>query len=121
MGRNVIYEVVIPGKVVPKARPRFDTRSGRAYTAHNYSAWLSMASQTVAYTLRKPGLTGPLLLRCAISPDQTEVAVMPCSPVTYTSRRFDLDNAVGAVMDALQKGQAVRNDRDFVKIETWLT
>jgi len=117
----MIYEVVIPGKITPKARPRFDSRSGRAYTPHDYAEWLTMASETVAYTLRKPGLSGPLLLRCAISPDQTEIAVMPCSPITYTSRRFDLDNAVGAVMDALQKGQAVRNDRDFVRIETWLT
>ena len=117
----MIYEVVIPGKVTPKARPRFDTRSGRAYTPHGYAEWLEMASQTVAYTLRKPMLEGPLLLRCAISPDQTEIAVMPVSPVTYTSRRFDLDNAVGAVMDALQKGGAVNNDRDFVRIETWLT
>ena len=117
----MIYEVTIPGKITPKARPRFDSRSGRAYTPHDYAEWLDSASQIVALTLRKPMLTGPLLLRCAISPDQTEIAVMPCSPITYTSRRFDLDNAVGAVMDALQKGQAVRNDRDFVRIETWLT
>ena len=117
----MIYEVTIPGKVVPKARPRFDTRSGRAYTAHNYSEWLEMASQTVAYTLRKPMLEGPLLLRCAISPDQTEIAVMPVSPITYKGRRGDLDNMIGSIADALQKGQAIKNDRDIVRIEGWFT
>ena len=117
----MIYEVTIPGKITPKARPRFDSRSGRAYTPHDYAEWLDSASQIVALTLRKPMLTGPLLLRCAISPDQTEIAVMPCSPITYKGRRGDLDNMIGSLADALQKGGAINNDRDIVRIEGWFT
>jgi Holliday junction resolvase RusA-like endonuclease len=119
VGVVVSLELVIPGRVVPKARPRFDPRSGRAYTEPRYRDWLDMAAQTVAYTLRKPMLDGPLLLRCALSPEGVEVAVMPCSPVEWTGRRPDLDNAIGSVMDALEQGGAVANDRHIVRVEGW--
>ena len=112
-------ELFIPGRVIPKARPRFDTRSGHAYMPRNYSEWLTMASETVTYTLRKPMLDGPLLLRCALAPDGVEVEVLPCSPVAYKGQRGDLDNMIGSVADALQKGQAIRNDRDIVRLEGW--
>ena len=112
-------ELIIPGRVVPKARPRFDPRSGRAYTPKGYAEWLDMASTTVALTLRKPGMGGPLLLRTAFSPAGVEVAVMDCAPVEYKGRRGDLDNMTGSVMDALEQGGAIENDRDIVRIETW--
>ena len=111
--------LIIPGRVVPKARPRFDPRTGRAYTDPYYRAWLNMAAETAGWTLRTPRLEGPLLLRCALSPNQVEVEVLPCSPVAWTGVRADLDNAVGAVMDAMQQGGVVVNDRDFVRVETW--
>ena len=117
--RMVIHQLTIPGRVVPKARPRFDPRSGRAYTEPKYRDWLSMASDVVALTLRKPMMNGPLLLRTAFTPSGVEVAVMDCAPVEYKGRRADLDNLTGAVMDALQQGGAIANDRDIVKIETW--
>lgn len=116
---GVDVNLIIPGRVVPKARPRFDPRSGRAYTEKKYADWLSMASETVAWTLRKPGLDGPLLLRCALSPEQVELEVLPCSPVEWTGRRPDLDNALGAVMDSLEQGGAVTNDREIVRVEGW--
>ena len=112
-------ELYIPGKVVPKARPRFDPRSGRAYTPQRYAEWLDMASQTVALTLRKPMMDGPLLLRTAFTPAGVEVAIMDCAPIEYKGRRGDLDNMTGSVMDALESGGAIVNDRDIVRIETW--
>ena len=114
-----VHELTIPGRPVPKARPRFDPRSGRAYTDKRYRDWLDDAATVVAYTLRKPRLEGPLLLRCALSPDGVEVAILPCSPVKWTGRRPDLDNAVGAVMDALEQGGAISNDRHIVRVESW--
>lgn len=112
-------ELLIPGRVVPKARPRFDSRSGRAYTEPRYRDWLDMAADVVALTLRKPMMDGPLGLRCSFTPAGIEVVVMDTSPVEWRGRRPDLDNALGAVMDSLQQGGAVRNDRDFVKLEGW--
>ena len=116
----VNHELVIPGRTIPKARPRFDPRSGRAYTDKRYADWLEMASATVAYTLRKPMLEGPLMVRVAFSPAGAEVAVMGCSPPAYKGRRGDIDNMAGSIMDALQQGGAIVNDRDVVRLETWL-
>ena len=115
----MIHQLSIPGRVVPKARPRFDPRSGRAYTPKAYRQWLEMASDTVALTLRKPMMDGPLLLRTAFTPSGVEVAVMDCAPVEWKGRRGDLDNLTGSVMDALERGDAIANDRHIVRLESW--
>ena len=112
-------EFLIPGPVVPKARPRFDPRSGRAYTEQRYADWLDMATQTVALLHRGAPMDGNLLLRTAFTPAGVEVAIMGCSPVEYKGRRGDLDNMTGSVMDALQKGGAIVNDSKIVRLESW--
>ena len=111
--------LIIPGRVVPKARPRFDPRTSRAYTEKRYADWLQMASETVAYTLRKPDLSGPLMVRMAFDPSGVEVEVLPCSPVSYPGTRGDIDNMAGSVLDALEHGGAYRNDRHVVRLEAW--
>ena len=111
--------LIIPGRVVPKARPRVNKHTGQIYTDPPYRDWLDMASATVAYTLRKPMMDGPLMVRCAFSPDQIEVEIMSCSPVEWTGRRPDLDNATGAIYDSLQQGGAIGNDRLIVRGEEW--
>ena len=112
-------ELIIPGRVVPKARPRFDPRTGHAYHATRYRDWLDMATQTVALMHRGPPIEGPTLLRVAFSPAGADVAILGCSPVEYQGRRGDLDNMIGSVMDALQHGGAIENDSQIVKIEGW--
>ena len=112
-------ELIIPGRVVPKARPRFDPRSSRAYTPKNYADWLDMASQYVALALGKPRMAGPLMVRCAMSPAGVEVAIMGTTPVEYKGRRGDIDNMAGSVLDALQQGAAIENDSQVVRLETW--
>jgi Holliday junction resolvase RusA-like endonuclease len=113
-------ELIIPGRVVPKARPRFNRNTGNAYTEPKYRAWLDMAAEVVALTLRKPMMEGPMLLRCAFTPAGVEVAIMDTSPVEWKGQRGDLDNLTGSVMDALQQGAAIKNDRHIVRLETWI-
>lgn len=112
-------ELIIPGRVIPKARPRFDPRTGRAYHHTRYANWLEMATQTVAIHHRGEPLEGPTLLRVSLTPAGADVAYMPCSPTQYKGRRGDLDNMIGSVMDALEKGGAVENDSQIVRIEGW--
>jgi Holliday junction resolvase RusA-like endonuclease len=111
----------IPGRVTPKARPRFDPRSRRAYTQANYKDWLEMAAQTVALDMRhaEPA-TGPAILRVAFNATGVEWGLEN----TYVGeRRYhqgDLDNLVGSVMDALQKGGAIKNDSLIRRIDAIL-
>ena len=112
-------ELLIPLRPKGKARPRFDPRSGRAYHDKAYRDWLDSAAEIVALTLRKPMMDGPLIVRTAMSPAGIEVAILESSPVEWSGRRPDVDNAAGAVLDALQKGGAIRNDRDVVRLEAW--
>ena len=113
-------ELILPGRVVPKARPRFDPRTQRAYTDPKYRDWLDMASDVVALTLRKPMMGGPLLLRAAFTSAGVEVVIADATPVEWKGTRGDLDNLTGSVMDALQQGGAIVNDRDIIKLETWI-
>ena len=113
------HELTIPGGVVPKARPRFNSKTGRAYTDPRYRAWLDMASETVAWTLRKPMMDGPVIVRLAFAPTGVDVAVMDASPVSYAGRRGDVDNMAGSCLDALQFGGAITNDHNVVRLEAW--
>lgn len=113
-------EVFIPGRVVPKARPRFDPRSGRAYTEGRYADWLEMASQTVALTLRQPLIDSPVFVRTAFSPGGVEVAILEAPKPAYRGVRGDIDNMTGSVFDALQKGFALVNDHRVVRSESWI-
>ena len=115
----MIRELEIPGRVTPKARPRFDPRSGRAYTEPNYRDWLDMASDVAALTLRKPGLDGPVIVRCAFTGNTTHVAVLDTHPTPRNGQRGDIDNLAGAVMDALQQGGVILDDSQVVRLETW--
>lgn len=112
-------ELYIPGPVVPKARPRFNSNTGRAYHAPRYRDWLDMATDTVAIMHRGAPLEGPTLIRVAFTPAGADIAYMPCSPVQYKGRRGDIDNMAGSCLDALQKGGAIANDCQVVKLEAW--
>jgi crossover junction endodeoxyribonuclease RusA len=90
----------IPGRPVPKGRPRFDPRSGRAYTpkrTREYEdgvAWCAVA----AGVRLTPG---------------TRVKI---DVVAYLRRRPwpDADNVLKSALDGIQKGFPEWNDRDVV-------
>lgn len=113
------HELIIPGRIIPKARPRFNTTTRRAYHNSRYANWLDMATQTVALTHRGDPIQGPTLIRIALTPAGADIAYMTCSPVQYKGRRGDIDNMAGSCLDALQKGGAIENDSQVVRLETW--
>ena len=69
-------EFIIPWKVVPKARPRFNRDTGRAYTAKPYREWLDMTADYVALNHHGAPYEGPLLIRGAFTDHDIEVAIM---------------------------------------------
>ncbi len=115
------HHLILPGPVVPKARPRFDSRSRRAYTSKRYAEWLAMASEYVALTRRGASFDGNLALSLAFAPGGVEVLLSSASPVRrHLGTMGDIDNLAGSVMDALQLGELIANDRQIVKLTAWI-
>ncbi len=109
--------IVIPGHVVPKARPRFNRATGTAYTDPKYRDYLKMAAQVIAIEHRGAPLEGPLYVKTRFDADGVTVTYRPSlfTP-TWSARRADIDNLAGSILDALQQGGAIVNDKDVVSL-----
>ena len=88
------YFFKLEGLIVPKARPRFG--NGRSYLPKRYRLW-----KENAIVLLKEQL-----------PDGFK-AIEKCSidVVLHGSMRGDLDNLVGAVLDAMVQSKIIKDDR----------
>jgi Holliday junction resolvase RusA-like endonuclease len=90
---NEAFTFFLPGPVVPKARPRVTVNG--TYNPENYSAWKQDA---IAYFERQwareplSGVTVSILLK------------------GKHSRRGDLDNIAGAILDALVQAEILKDD-----------
>lgn len=84
-------EFWLEGRVVPKARPRFN--GTRAYTKGNYAAWKNDAIKNLL----------------SLNLDSIEVPVS-LSVIAVGFLRGDADNIVGSVMDALVQSGVLPND-----------
>ena len=123
--------VVVPGKPVPKARPRFDSRSGRTYTATKTvqyerhvkgEAWAATrraewpkpddcARVTARLKLRAPGSKLPRCT-CAFCATEYRVALLVVLP---DRRTRDLDNVTKSILDACN-GVLWYDDRQVVGV-----
>lgn len=111
--------VFLPGQPVPCARPR--VINGRAYTPADYARW----KQGAALVLRSQRVVIP-------GPVWVEITVYHNRPISrplhvsgddwrtggahYAISRGDLDNYVKGVLDAMQDGGVLANDRQVVHI-----
>ena len=109
--------ILIPGHVVPKARPRFNTATGRAYTDPKYRDYLEMAAQIIAIEHKGDPLEGPLYVKTSFNADGVTVSYRPTLFIPqWTARRADIDNLAGSILDALQQGGAIKNDKNVVSL-----
>ena len=110
--------IYIPGHVVPKARPRFNRVTGTAYTDPKYRDYLNMAAQVIAIEHKGDPLEGPLYVKTRFNADGVTVTYRPSlfTPA-WTARRADIDNLAGSILDALQQGGAIKNDKDVVSLQ----
>jgi Holliday junction resolvase RusA-like endonuclease len=92
---NKMLELQLMGEIVPKARPR--VTYGRAYMPQNYRDWKECAIADLAqqYQGKEP--------MAALS----EVSI---ALTGKHSRRGDLDNIAGAILDALVQARILAND-----------
>ena len=94
-----------------KERPRFDGRSRRAHMSDRYTLWKREVAVAAALQWRANGRYGPIggrghRLGCRL-----------VITTTTGNMRPDLDNAVGAVWDALVDGGILVDDRGFVALD----
>ena len=107
----------IPGRPVPKGRPRFKVIGGqvRVFTP----ATTTQYEQKVAAAWRAaklPMFDGPVAIEVHISTDGAVVTVVPITVTEASTKlRSDLDNVVKALMDGLN-GVAYTDDRQVVQI-----
>ncbi len=107
----------IPGHVVAKARPRFNRNTGTTYTEPKYRDYLEMAAQIIAIEAKHAPLEGPLYVQTRFNADGVTVSYRPSLlRPEWTARRADIDNLAGSILDALQQGGAINNDKDVVSL-----
>ena len=88
-----MIRIILPGKVVPKARPRFSSR-GHVHMPPKYAEW----KQEAVITLR--GLTHIVSSKVSLQ-------------ITFINAlrgNADCDNAAGAIMDALVESGVLSGD-----------
>lgn len=93
--------VVVPGRPVPKGRPRLGTRvftPDRTREFEERVAWYCRAA------------------RVRLRDRVVEVTI---ELHTRTPLRGDIDNYAKAVLDGLQKGEAIADDRQVASLRCW--
>ncbi len=87
----------LPGRVVPKARPRF--HGGKISLPRNYRGWKNTAYLEIISQLEDNGIDELLITKASVEMQ------------FIGSHRGDLDNLAGAVLDILCETKIIRDDR----------
>lgn len=111
--------VRLEGHIVPKARPNFDGRSGRAYHAKGYSDWLEDAGWQVKAQRRGRTHEGPVTIKIVLAGEKAAIRVEDAEPTRPKGVQGDIDNIAGSVLDALEAGGIITNDKQATRLEVW--
>ena len=92
-----IVQFWLPGKVVPKARPRFN--GGNISLPRNYRGWKNTAYLEIISQLEDNGINELLITKASV-----EMQFLG-------SHRGDLDNLAGSLLDILCETKIIKDDR----------
>ena len=115
--RDVPGMIRIPMRVVPKARPRV-TKNG-TFMPKGYMAWKKeFVTQLKALRVPANKYAGNVALEVIFDTDEMWVQLVPINDKKPKHlKRIDIDNAIGAVMDALQDAQIIEDDKQVVQLD----
>ncbi len=111
----MIYEILVPGNAQGKARPRMNTRTGRAYTPPKTKNYEYEIKQWFVHTYPQYEILQGRLKVTIIAyfsvPESTsqKKAIQMLQNEISPTKKPDIDNIVKAVLDALN-GLAYRDD-----------
>lgn len=107
------WQVELPWPGMPKKRPR--VTSNGTYMPKEYVKWKEQIAEFLAVQPTVEGLQGPVALVIEFHKDKIIVAASEFDNPRFGSA--DLDNLIGAVMDAFQDGGAYANDRQVTAVQ----
>ena len=109
-------EIVIPGEPVAKARPRFNTKTGVAYTPKKTRSFETLVKE-IAYEHFDEPLEGPVSVEIefCFSRPKNRIWKKKPMPREWKTTRPDIDNLFKSVTDALN-GIAYRDDGQIVDL-----
>ena len=120
MSRYNGFDLWVPGKPVPKGRPRM-TRRGRVFTPATTVEYEMLIAEYAARN-KMPTLEGPIEIAMDLHPDGLLVQAWEVECAS-SGLRGDVDNYVKIVMDGLQRGKdgaqgegPIPNDRNVVRV-----
>lgn len=112
--------IKLDGHIIPKARPQFDGRNGRAYHKREYSSWLEDAGWQVAAQRKGRRHEGPIKVTIVLNGQTAAVRIAELDADQRPKGvRGDLDNIAGSILDALQTGGIISNDSQVATLEAW--
>ena len=113
---TVLIQCTVPGQPVPKARPRFSSRSGVAYTPKKTKEYEKNIKLYLKQTTTLHNVQGAVHVSLNIvfkRPKYMQHHKYPDGLVLHT-KRPDLDNVIKAVLDALNS--VLNDDAQVAKI-----
>ncbi len=114
MSKAIAY--TIPGRPVPKARPRFKRSTGKPYPDPKAKAYENMvATESLRYSGQ---FTGPVRVSMWFAPKGVRVMVEDVEDVRV-GLKADLDNLIKSLLDGMQKASVFTDDRQVQQIQAW--
>ena len=111
--------VRLPIRGMPKARPVFNTKTKNVYMPADYEAWKSRVQEQLAIQgVKAHNLDVPMRLEAMFGTDYIEFQLFP-EPWHQRAKhvKADIDNLSGGLMDALEQGNIIDNDKLIICLD----
>lgn len=111
--------VVVEGKIKAKARPRFNTKSGRAFTPKdtiNYENWVRWCYREQCNRFFEGYLRATIFVYHSIPKSYSKAKVSKIKAgELYPDKKPDLDNIAKIILDSLN-GIAYNDDKQIIEL-----
>jgi Holliday junction resolvase RusA-like endonuclease len=104
---------------MPKARPKFNSVTRQVYMPEDYTQWKHGVSDAlVDQGIHAPYHEDPMKLKAVFGEDYIEFQLFPVEGHRRAKHvTADIDNLAGGLMDALEQGQVIKNDKLIVRLD----
>jgi Holliday junction resolvase RusA-like endonuclease len=112
----------LPIRGMPKARPLFNSKTKQAYMPEEYTQWKRQVRDELGLQgIFRPPVDMPMKLKAVFGEDYIEFQLFPMEGHQRAKHvKADIDNLAGGLMDALEQGGIIKNDRLIVRADLWI-
>lgn len=105
--------IEVPGRPVPWQRVR--TNQGRFFTPQETRDWEESVALICRATRQRLGET-PCRIDIELLEDRAVIVLTPLPDTEKRKLRGDIDNYAKSILDGLQKGEMIKNDKQVVEL-----